>query len=120
METSKGDEDALKVKVFGLLMIGRFEEALELIRSKKALHSHCKLEHAYCLYKLGHLQAAMESLNGLSDEGSLQLIAMVHIRAGSTDQACEVYRSLVPKVASDKQSAVELVSLSKLLVMPIP
>lgn len=119
LESFKGDKDALNVKVFALLMIGRFEEALELIRSKKALQTHCKLEHAYCLYKCGDLEAALETLNGSSDEGSLQLTAMVHIRAGSTDKASEVYRSLVPKVASDKQNAVELVRLSKLTVMAI-
>lgn len=105
----KDDKDALKVKLFALLMIGRFDEALHLVESKSALKTECTLEHAYCLYKCGHLDGASDMLSGVDDEGSQQLAAMVHIRAGRTAKACEVYRRLMPKVMSDKQSAVELV-----------
>lgn len=90
-------------------MIGRFEEALDLIRSNKGLQKQSTLENAYCLYKSGQLDAALEMLGEPVDDGSLQLAAMVHMRAGSTLKASEVYHRLVPKLAADKQSAVELV-----------
>ena len=105
----KGDIDALKVKVFALLMIGRFQEALDLIKSTTSLQKQSVLEHAYCLYKCGELAAALELLVSSDDEASLQLTAMVHMRAGNAEEAADAYRKLVPKVAADKQSRIELV-----------
>eukprot|EP00892_Ulva_mutabilis_P007847 jgi/Ulvmu1/5434/UM022_0229.1 len=104
----KSDKDALKVKLFALLMIGHFPEALDLIQSSKALQEQCKFEHAYCLYKCADLAGALDLLADSNDEASLQLIAMVHMRAGNTMEAAGVYRRLVPHVAAEKQSANEL------------
>lgn len=109
LTSAKGDKDALKAKLYANIMLGRNDDALQLIQSQKSIAADVVFEKAYCLFRTGRLDAALELLQGAEDEGSLHLSAIIHMRQRHTQAASAVYSSLAPKVKGNTQGAIELV-----------
>ena len=82
IKTSKGDPRALHTKAVALLRLDRHEDALKLFEGPegKKLAGIADLEHAYCLYKVGKLQEAVELAKGASTSGTSSR-ALKHISA---------------------------------------
>jgi tetratricopeptide (TPR) repeat protein len=102
--------DALKAKLYAQVMLGRHDDALQLIQASESIASEVQFERAYCLFKTGRLDAALKLLQGADDEAALHLCAIIHMRQKHSEAASEVYTSLAPRVKGNKQAAVELVS----------
>lgn len=109
LESTKGDKDALKAKLYAQIMLGRNEDALHLIQTQKSIAAEVVFEKAYCLFRTGSLDAALELLQGAEDEGSQHLLAIIHMRQKHSQAASTVYSTLAPKVKGNKQASIELV-----------
>ena len=62
LKSSKGNPRALHTKIVALLNLDRHEDALRVFTSSdgKKVLDIAVLEHAYCLYKVGKLQDALD------------------------------------------------------------
>lgn len=109
LAASKGDKDALKAKLYAQIMLGRSADALQLIEAHSSIATDVAFEKAYCLFRVGTLDAALEQLQGSDDEGSQHLTAIIQMRKKQSQAASAVYSALAPKVKGNKQGAMELV-----------
>jgi hypothetical protein len=99
----------LKAKLFAQIMLGRNDDALQLIQTHQSIAEDVSFEKAYCLFRTGRLDAALELLQGAEDEGSLHLSAIILMRQKHSQAAFATYSSLASKVKGNRQSAIELV-----------
>lgn len=120
LTSSKGDKDVLRTKLFAQVMLGRHEDALQLIQTHDAIASEASFEKAYCLFKTGRLDAALEQLQGSEDEATQHLSAIIHMRQKNNKAASAAYASLAPKVKGNKQAAIELVCYQAKLPLCTP
>lgn len=109
LASAKGDKDALKTKLYSHIMLGRNDDALQLIQTHKSIAADVVFEKAYCLFRTGRLDAALELLQGSEGEGSQHLTAIIHMRQKHSQAASALYSSLAPKVKGNKQGSIELV-----------
>jgi hypothetical protein len=106
-----GDEDALAVKLYALIMAAKYLDALALLDSSEALRQRARLERAYCTWKAGRPADALELLDSASSDAEQHLKALLLMRKGEHMAAHAVYSKLLAGARGDKQAATELVRL---------
>lgn len=99
----------MKAKLYAQIMLGRHTDALQLIQAHSSIAPEVAFEKAYCLFRSGSLDAALELLQGSEGEGCQHLTAIIHMRQKNSQAASAVYSALAPKVKGNKQGAIELV-----------
>mmetsp|Transcript_17379 Transcript_17379/g.37521 ORF Transcript_17379/g.37521 Transcript_17379/m.37521 type:complete len:686 (+) Transcript_17379:137-2194(+) len=90
------DEDALKAKVIAQLQLSQFEDAIAFI-NKSSLGPAMAFEKAYCLYRLGRIEEALEAVRGSGPdkaEAARQLEAQLFYRLGRNKDCIQVYDKL--------------------------
>ena len=118
------DADALAVKVYSLILSGKYNDALASLKSSKesgAATSFCK---AYCLWKAGKNHDALAELDSISSEEAQHLRALALMRSGQAAEAQAVYAQLLSGGKLSQQATVELVrafqALQELAIAHIP
>ncbi|GMH35802.1 hypothetical protein BSKO_03670 [Bryopsis sp. KO-2023] len=97
LELSKADEDALRCKVYVLIQGSQFSEALGVLQGN--FGKKLTFEKAYCLYRVGKLQEALQALKNVNDadkrQAKLELEGQLHYRMGNHKDAIKVFKELV-------------------------
>mmetsp|Transcript_5293 Transcript_5293/g.15184 ORF Transcript_5293/g.15184 Transcript_5293/m.15184 type:complete len:701 (-) Transcript_5293:233-2335(-) len=92
-----GDPDVLKCKVVAYIRHEEFELALQLIRDTPASAGDLAFEQAYCYYRLGQLERALQAVQGVDGarrQARLQLEAQLHYKLGDYAAAIRIYGEL--------------------------
>jgi hypothetical protein len=76
IKNKEEEEFATKVKFIALIQDNEFQRALSLAESNAALKEY-KFEVAYCLYRIGNLDEAMQKLEGSKGESADHLRAQI-------------------------------------------
>ena len=103
------DADALAVKLFSLISSGRHADALSFIDSNTTLAPRSLFERAYCTWKAGQTEAALQLLQDANSEAEQHLKALLLTRTGEHASAHELYTKLIKSAKGNKQAVVELV-----------
>ncbi|CAD7704944.1 unnamed protein product [Ostreobium quekettii] len=99
LQISKEDEDALRCKVYALIQLSQFDEAVKVLKGK--VGQQLSFEKAYCLYRLGHYQEALVTVAKVTDDrrqARLELEGQLHYVMGNHQKAVKVYQELRDKL----------------------
>jgi signal recognition particle subunit SRP72 len=98
LKSSKGNPRALHTKVVALLNLDRHEDALKVFTSPEGqkIADVAVLERAYCLYKVGKLQEAVE-LAQKAQVDAQTARALKHIAAQAVSHLASVFGPLLTR-----------------------
>lgn len=95
LKLSKGDIEALHIRVVALLKLDRFEDALRALDDGgDRLADKCALEKAYALYKTGQLAEAARVASSSNERGLKHVAAQIAYRAERFEDAAAIYKEL--------------------------
>lgn len=105
LKVAPSDNDALAVKATLLIELGSFEDALKVIdAAPSTISSRMAFERAYCTYRLGKLEGALEALSSIDEERAaavLQLEAQIQYRMGNYSKCIDIYTKLLREYGED-------------------
>ena len=92
------DPDALAAKLFLLIDTGRTKDALDLMTSSVGRRTRFPFEYAYCLYKEGRIEDALEQLDNVPAQRALdrkRLEGQLYYRLERYDACIATYREIL-------------------------
>jgi signal recognition particle subunit SRP72 len=108
------DETALVAKAICYIQLGKFQEALDWIESKKL---NVPYERAYCLYRLNKLREALALLSQ-NDTFSLHLKAQIHYKLEEYEKCIPLYQELAQKKEHAEETLVNTIASQTLAGKP--
>jgi len=85
---------ARKCRVFALLNLSRWSDALQVIDNAGSDKASLSFELAYCYYRLNRFQDALGAIGKAADDRSVRLEAQVRYRMGDYEASAKMYEKL--------------------------